>query len=491
MALGALAAGAMPPLFLVFLLVPAFTGLAWLVDASRHWRSAAAVGWWFGLGHFVAGIYWIASSFLVDAATFGWMIPFAITGLSALLAGFFAVATGLSRLLPGHGAGRALLLAACWAGLEWVRSWAFTGFPWNLVATTWVFSDAMIQGAALLGPYGLGLLTVWAAASPAYAGDGRRGGVLAVLAFLLLAVAWGGGAVRLALAGPPASDGALLRLVQPNIQQHMKWRDDLRLAHVVRQIDMSHAPPGPEGLPAAVIWSETAVPFFLAADEGLLREVAAAVPPHGLLIAGAPRGARRSDGGLTVWNSLHAINPEGRVLATADKFHLVPFGEYVPLPGILGLTKLTAGRTDFTPGDGPRTLHLPDLPPFSPLICYEIIFPAHVVDAADRPDWILNLTNDGWFGLTSGPHQHLAAARLRAVEEGLPVVRAANTGISAVIDSHGRLLAYLGLGRQGVIDAHLPPPLTATPYARFGNAVTLLLVMIALAAGAALARRPS
>ena len=479
----------MPPLFLAFLLLPAFTGLAWLVDAARNGRAAAWVGWWFGVGHFAAGTYWIAAAFLVDAATFGWMIPIAIGGLSALLACFFAAATGLCRVVGGHGPGRSLVLAACWATLEWVRSWIFTGFPWNLTATVWTGWDETTQAVALLGPYGLGLLTVWAASAPAYVGDGRCGKLMLAIAVFLMVAASAGGAIRLTLAEAAPNEGIRLRLVQPNIPQQLKWRDDLRAGHVARQVEMSRIPARQGEEPDVVIWAETAVPFLLAADPARLRAVTVAVPVGGLLITGAPR-AIRADDGLTVWNSLHAVDQGGRIAATYDKFHLVPFGEYVPFRDIIGGFKLTEGRTDFTPGVGPRTLRLPGLPPLSPLICYEVIFPAAVVDAKDRPAWILNITNDGWFGISSGPYQHLAAARLRAIEEGLPVVRVANTGISAVIDAYGHVRAHLELGTAGIIDAVLPPPLATPPlFARFGNMVTFPLIILFVTVGVVMARR--
>ncbi|MGY8992973.1 MAG: apolipoprotein N-acyltransferase [Rhodospirillales bacterium] len=488
--LGAAAAAAMPPLFLIFLLLPAFTGLAWMVDGARNGRAAAWVGWWFGAGHFAAGTCWIASAFLVDASTFGWMIPIAIGGLSALLACFFAAATGLCRMVGGHGPGRSLVLAACWATLEWVRSWIFTGFPWNLTATVWTGWDETIQAVSLLGPYGLGLLTVWAASAPAYLSDGKRGKLMLSIAIVLMGAIPAGGAIRLVLAEVAPNDGIRLRLVQPNISQQLKWRDDLRANHVARQVEMSRMLNRQEEAPDVVIWAETAVPYFLAADSIRLRAVTAAVPVGGLLITGAPRYLFADDGGLSAWNSLYALNQGGHIMATYDKFHLVPFGEYVPFRDIVGGLKLTEGRIDFSPGAGPRTLHLPGLPPVSPLICYEVIFPAAVVDVKDRPAWILNITNDGWFGISSGPYQHLAAARLRAVEEGLPVVRVANTGISAVVDAHGRVIAHLDLGTAGVIDAVLPRALATLPlFARFGNKVTFLIIIFFLVVGITLARR--
>jgi len=241
--------------------------------------------------------------------------------------------------------------------------------------------------------------------------------------------------------------------------------------------------------PTHVIWAETAVPFFLANDPVRRAFLARAVPPGGLLIVGAPRTTPAPQEPFRVWNSLEAIDGTGRIVGTYDKVHLVPFGEYVPLRVLLPFNKLTAGRTDFSAGDGRATLALAGLPPTSPLICYEVIFPGAVARRDDRPQWLLNLTNDGWFGRSSGPYQHLAAARLRTIEEGLPLVRVANGGVSAVIDAHGRTLARLGLGEAGVVDAPLPVALAPPPYARFGDLLVLAVGGVAAALGRWAGRR--
>ena len=467
------------------LLVPALTGLVWLIDAAPNRRAAFAAGWWFGIGHFASGLYWISIALLVDAAHFAWMIPFAVFGLSAFFALFTGLTAWLAAVAAPRGAGRVLAFAAAWVFQEWLRSWVLTGFPWNLIATVWVPVDSILQTAAVIGPYGLGLITVWAASSPAILADAdgssrRRvwlGAGLPVGLFLVLAAA---GGIRLASADDAHVAGVRLRLVQPAIPQELKWQDDLRERHLAAYLSLSASPtPTP---PTDVIWSETAVPFFLASDTPVRELAAAVVPKGGLLITGAPRGGREPDGTVRIWNSLLAINGDADVVGVFDKFHLVPFGEYVPLRDIINLAKITQGRVDFTSGPGPRTLRLPGLPPVSPLICYEIIFPGQVVVAEDRPAWILNLTNDGWFGNSAGPYQHFAAARLRAVEEGLPVVRVANTGISGVIDAYGRVTARLGIGEAGFLDVDLPVALPQpTPFARFGNILTAILILLAAA----------
>jgi apolipoprotein N-acyltransferase len=458
--LGAAATAALPPLHLLPLYVAAFTGLIWLIDSSRSPRAALIVGWWFGLGHFVTGLYWFAHALLTEPEKFGWLIPPAVLGISALLAVFPALAAGAARLAPA-GAPRVFGLALAWAAAEWLRSHMPGGFPWNLVAYGWTVSEPMIQSAALFGSFGLGLVTVLAAAMPStLARDGRGDGrgarrwlpTAAVAA--LVAVVWTGGAIRLSGADSGMVDGVRLRIVQPNISQPHKWKTALREELFLRHIEMSVG----DGFAdiTHVIWSETAVPYFIDEDPQRRRLIASVTPLDGVLVTGA---VRRTPPGIVpfeLWNSLYAIDDSGDVVAIYDKARLVPFGEFVPLRSILPIDKITPGSIDFSAGPGPQTISLPGLPPVSPLICYEAIFPGGVVDPDNRPEWMLNITNDAWFGISSGPYQHFASARMRAVEQGLPLVRAANTGISGVVDAWGRVVALLGLGEKGILDTGLP-----------------------------------
>jgi apolipoprotein N-acyltransferase len=479
--LGAAASGALPPVHALPLLIVAFTGLMWQIEGARRGRGAFAVGWWFGFGHFTVGLYWIAHALLVDAAKFGWLIPFAVGGLAA----GFAIYTGLVglavRLLRGRGLSGVLLLAVAWMLAEWARAHALTGFPWNLIGTAWAAIPAMMQPASLAGLYGLGFVTVAIAAMPATLA--RRGAGLSqrwigtAAAAAVLALCWSYGSVRLAAAGDDVVPGVRLRLVQPDIPQSLKWNPDLAEQHFQRVLALSHAP-GFEHR-THVIWPESAVPFTLTQNLPRRLSVATAVPPGGLVITGATRGENRN-GTIQAWNSLHAINGAGDIVATYDKFHLVPFGEYQPLRGVLPIDKITPGQIDFSPGPGPVTLALPGMPKASPLICYEIIFPAAVVSRAERPQWLLNVTNDAWFGISSGPYQHFAGARFRAVEEGLPLVRAANNGVSAIVDPYGRIITSLDLGRSGIVDGDLPRAIDAPAYARLGDLVPGLLGAIVL-----------
>jgi apolipoprotein N-acyltransferase len=372
-----------------------------------------------------------------------------------------------------------------------MRSWWLTGFPWNPIGSAWTVSDAMIQSTAVIGTYGLSLLTVAAAAMPAelVRAPGRRSRAWpAVTALALLALIWAAGAVRLAQAPTQAPvAGVWLRLVQPNIPQSLKWRRELLDQHLRQQIGMSRAPASPA--PTHVIWSEAAAPLFLAEDPQRLADVGAATPEGGVSIVGTLRRTPPGEPPVLA-NSLVAIDPGGTIVASYDKSHLVPFGEYMPLRGIVPLPAVAAGMADFAPGPGITTMRLEGLPPFSPLICYEVIFPARVASRQDRPAWLLNLTNDGWYGQSAGPYQHFALSRLRAVEEGLPLVRVANTGISGIVDAYGRIVDKLALGVGGVLDGPLPPPLpSATVYGRFGNAVPFALILLFAIAGAVLSRR--
>ncbi len=505
--LGGLASLAMPPVGAVPVLLLCFPGLLWLLDgvpagARGRW-AAFLVGWGFGFGFFVLGLYWIAFALTVDLARFFWMLPFAVAGLPAFLAIFSGLATLATALLPVRGPGRALALALLWGVAEWLRGHVLTGFPWNLMGYGWVEWPSVLQSVSVIGIYGLSLLTVAVAVLPAALLDRRRGGwsrpgaaalATGLALFVLIGAA---GAVRLAGAESATVPGVVLRLVQPNIAQTDKWTPALYVQHLLLHRDLSRAP-GPAGGPGPVthvIWPETAVPWSLDQHAEARRAIAPAAPAGGLIITGAPRAAAPGEP-EQYWNSLFAIGPDGGLAGRYDKFHLVPFGEYVPLRGLLPIERVTQGRVDFSAGPGPRTLILPGLPPVSPLICYEVIFPGAVTDRdaaalAPQPAWLLNLTNDAWYGRTAGPHQHFAIARTRAVEEGLPLVRVAGTGISGVVDAHGRITARLGLGERGVIDAPLPVALARpTLFARWGD-LAFWAIGCGLAGAAALFSRKS
>lgn len=488
---GVLATLALPPFYATPLMLPAFTCLVWLLDGVPHPRAAFALGWWFGFGYFLSGLYWIGISMTVDLAAFGWMIPFATGGLAGGLALYAGLALFAVKLSSTRGMGRIFALAAAWTIAEWLRGHLLTGFPWNLVGTAWTVADAPIQFASLVGSYGLSLVTVLVMALPAALGGPqptRRAWVPIGLSVALVAALWGGGALRLSGASDASVPGVELRLVQPNIKQEFKWDRARVRANLLKAISLSLGP-GYDKI-TDIVWPETSIgPFFLA-DEPDLRTALAKIVPHGgLLLTGSLRqeagvaapGAPAGAAEMRYFNSLMALDDQGRVVGAYDKFHLVPFGEYVPLRSVLPIAAIAHSIGDFSAGPGPRTLTLPHLPPVGPLICYEAIFPGDVAAQNPAPRWLLNITNDAWFGDSTGPYQHFESARLRAVEQGVPLVRDANTGISGIVDAYGRVRERLGLGQAGVVDGPLPVALDrATPYARFGDLGFLLLLVASL-----------
>jgi apolipoprotein N-acyltransferase len=481
--LGAFAAAALPPLHVLPLAFAAFAGLLWLLQGmggeKRPWLSAFGIGWWFGLGFHVAGLHWIANALLIEWQRVGWMIPFAVFGLSGVLAVFAGLATLATWRARAGGLAGAFFLALFWTLAEIARGTLFTGFPWNLIATAWAETETILQLASIFGAYGLSALSVALFALPA---TWRARPVLAGAGAFVLAA--GFGVWRLAENPTVYVPDVRLRLVQPVVPQALKWDPDAREANLARTIALSRA----EGFDTRthVIWGETATGFAMWGDHPRLverrRQIAQAAPPGGVLIAGAIRVENDATGAVQAWNSAQAIDEAGAMLANYDKFHLVPFGEYVPFRNILPIDKVVPGTLDFGAGAGPATIAIPGLPPVAPSICYEIIFPGRVGAPSTRPGMILNLTNDSWFGYSAGPFQHFAAARLRAVEEGLPVVRVAGGGISGTIDPHGRIVARLGLERLGVVDSGLPAAVAPTPFLRFGTPIVAgVLALLGLA----------
>lgn len=476
---GVAAALAMPPLFWLPLAVVGMVVFVWLWDAAPDPRSALLRGWIWGFGHFAVGSYWIVEAFFVPPADFKLVGPPIVLGLAVVLGFFPGVAAGSARwlalrfpVLQGRYR-RLVLLALAWTVAEWLRGHIFTGYPWNPLGHVWAFSAPLLQAAAAVGVYGLGTLSFLVLAALA---AGWRAAVAAVLAVGLA------GALGIAVMAPVGDDAGrpILRIVQPNTPQAEKWRPGAVERQIGKLIGLSRRP-GFERL-SAVIWPETAIPFVVDPASPALPTLSAAAPPGGYLLTGAIRGTERRDDG--VWNSLLAIVRPGTIVAHYDKVHLVPLGEYIPFHKEMAPVAGLIGRGSFEVGRSHVTLDLPGLPSFSPLICYEVIFPAAVTGPGPRPHWLLNITNDAWFGVSSGPYQHLTSARLRAVEEGLPMLRSANTGVSAVIDAYGRVLSRLDIDQQGIIDVALPPPRAATPYARWHDwtllALLLFLAMFAL-----------
>lgn len=484
---GLLSALAFPPFGLLFFLPPALMVFLAVVSRAKTAKQASWSGWFYGLGFFTLSLYWVGEAFLVDSARHGGLMPFALLALCSGMALFFmgvsVLTWGLKALFRLDDLSVLFAFAGCWILFEWLRSWVLTGFPWNLMGQVWVAVPEILQFGSVFGVWGLSAVTVLAFSVPwvfLYSCFVRRSFGLELGVFVLLWGAfgviylWGGLRLETAPTGPDAFHQKIVRVVQPNILQREKWVPELRRGHLVNQIALSIEGQKPD----LVIWPETAVPYVLAHNSTLKQFVARAVPESGYLLTGAPRyelrrGAVDSE---RFYNSLYILNRKGDILDSYDKAHLVPFGEYTPW----GLGKLTSfGQGNFTPGPGPQTLSAPGIPAFSPLICYEIIFPGAVVAQTNRPQWLLNITNDAWFGRSSGPWQHLSMSQLRAVEEGLPVLRAANTGISAAIDGYGRILQHYPLSERGYFDQKLPRPVDQrTIFSVVGNYSVALLVII-------------
>ncbi|MFX0543793.1 apolipoprotein N-acyltransferase [Roseovarius sp. S1116L3] len=472
---GALTVLTFPP-FSILALVPVAYSALFVILAKVSVGHALLIGWAFGLGQFGFGISWISESFYVEADRFGALAIPAVAGLSAGLAIFPAIAASLfaavSRRKVLTGVIACLLLATSWTLAEWLRGHILTGLPWNLAGYAVVDYAALRQPAAWVGSYGLSFLIIFVSALPgaAFIAVGKQRGAIFLGALACLAVIWGAGALRFQTEVPPPP-GIDLRLVQGNVPQKEKWAPENREATLARYLEMSSRP----GNVDVLLWPETAFPGFLDEDAEARARIADALPEGTALLTGVPDRVSTEDGTF-YFNTVQALDDTAKILDGYAKHHLVPFGEYVPLRGWLPIERLTQGMGDFTPGPGPRTLALPVAPLVGVAICYEIIFPGHVVDDLFRPDWIFNATNDAWFGTSIGPEQHLASARMRAVEEGLPIVRAANTGISAIIDASGEVLARLDTGETGILDAGLPAARPPTPYGRLGDWALLALI---------------
>ena len=475
MAWGALAALALPPVHAIpvlWLVVPVLLGL---VGAQPGRWGAFRVGFWFGFGHHLVGLYWITEAILIEAARYWWLVPLAVPALSAVMAVFIAGACAVARWLPA-GWARVAGLVGAWGVAELARQFVATGFPWNPWGSVWavpgVVGDVMLQPAAFVGVHGLTLATLALAATPAL---GRR----AVAGGLVVLVAWAGFGVWRLGGEAGAAPGVSVVLVQGNVEQGQKWDRGLMAAIFERYLTLTQGAVGAVQGNAVVVWPETASPYLLDRD-ATARAMIAQAGQRGDGGVPALIGSVRFDEARRPYNSLVALDGAGVPVAIYDKWHLVPFGEYqpkwLPLP-------VEFGPSGFAAGPGPRTLRVPGVPPVGPLICYEVIFSGVVVDRADRPAWLVTVTNDAWFGNSTGPRQHLAAARLRAVEEGLPIMRAANTGISAGYDAFGRELGRIGMGVSGTLVLALPGALGPTIFARFGLLMPVGLTVLALGLG--------
>lgn len=507
---GAVGALAMAPFNLLPVLAISMTAAVWLIDGcaevrakqARRWLHmglpipawrAFGAGWWWGFGYFVAGLWWLGAAFLVEADEFAWALPLGVAGLPAGLAIFPALGFMLARLIWPGGAARLFALTAGLSLAEWLRGHVLTGFPWNAFGMALGGNIVTAQLGCVVGLYGLTIAAILIFSTPAVLGDkppARRAFlgmpppiVAAGLAFAAIA---GFGALRLASAEQGTVAGVRLRIMQPNLAQDEKFRPENRGQILAHYLALSVGEVGKErrGLDgvSVLIWPESAFPFILSRAPWALAEIGAVLPQETVLVTGAARQDERANSGRAKYfNAVQVVTSGGHIIDSYDKVHLVPFGEYLPFQNFFdhfGLRQFVHIPGGFEAGSKRRPLIVPGLPPVVPLVCYEAIFPGEVVpkDAApENPGVLLNVTNDGWFGVTTGPYQHFAQARLRAIEEGLPLIRAANTGISAIVDPYGRVLAELPLGAEGILDGPLPRQIAAPLFARFPFAGMLLL----------------
>jgi apolipoprotein N-acyltransferase len=493
LAAGAAGALAFPP----FGILPGIAGfglLMRLLDDSRAVgdRRAALIGWLAGLSYFLISTWWVGEAFLVDVAAHGWQAPFAVLLLGGGLGLIWsAAALVYRRIAPSSGA-RLLVFAFVFSGAEWLRGHILTGFPWDLPGEVFRAGSALSQGAAVFGAYGMTFLTLLIGGSagligwPLPRGD-RVGLALGATVFLAL---YGWGALRLSSALPLGreADGVRVRIVQADIPQTEKWSQEALQSIVLNYTSLTAAPAPRQ--PDVVIWPEGAVPLtvndLMSPEAWTSQAVLGALRPGQFLVFGSTRlePAPSSGGRPRYFNSLIAMRRTAtgaERVGVYDKHHLVPFGEYMPFDALstrLGLKALAHVYDGFTSGPRPEPLETPVLGRFQPLICYESLFPSTFALSGARPEWIVNVSNDAWFGDTSGPWQHLNLASYRAIEEGLPLVRATPTGVSAMIDGYGRPLAELPIGRRGVLDIGLPKALPPTLYTRWRDWPFLAFLII-------------
>ena len=466
---GLLAALAFEPINLVLVFWLAFPALLLQMQSTKSWRGAFWLGWSFAVGLLTPNLYWIAGALFVDIKYFWWALPIAVLGLPAFFALYYGTAAALARhFFKLDRAEGALAFALLWFLADYTRGHLFTGFPWDLIGYGWSAYNPMLQITGVIGIYGLTLLTLVLACLPAW----RLRSAL-MIGFVVIGSLAGWGEWRLQQAPTGTVPDVRLRLIQANVNQTTKWLDDRREQNFKALLDLSFAPA--DKAYTHIIWPETASAYYLAEDTPHRQQLAALLPSGTQLITGVVRRQHNSSAPSNYYNSLIAVDDKANVVAGYDKFHLVPWGEYIPLRHWLPVKALTAMGSDFTPGDGLRTLHMRGLPPFSPLICYEAVFPGEVADRsennpAEKPQFMLNLTNDAWYEHTTGPLQHFAVVKVRAIEEGLPLVRVANKGLVGVVDAYGRIQSLLGYDQPNYIDSDLPlPSAEITLFNRYGD----------------------
>jgi len=513
-AAGAIAATSAPPLFFLPALFLALPVWIWALDGAerkptvlgRIFGPAFAIGFAFGLGYFTVALHWFGAAFLQQGGIFLILMPFAIVGAAAIVACFWGLGSAFAHLMWSHGWFRIVPFTACLALGEWARGHLFTGLPYDLVGYALTGSDQLMQLASIGGVYGLTLLAILLATTPAliWPAD-RRGWAPRVLPFSLamaaLALQVGFGYWRLANIPVVPRPDIKVRMVQPMVLDHADWSQGDPAEIIGQLIDLSStkltpSDPGLDGI-TAVVWPESVFPFFLSSYPDALARIARMLPDDTVLLTGTPREPIDDQGNPIPdnpgFNSILAIDTNGEVVASYDKSHLVPIGEYLPFQQfwrMFGINQFVPGTNGWAPGDGRRLMQVPGLPSFLALICYEAAFSGDVGDPANA-EFILNVTNDAWFDGSVGPALFAQHARLRSVETGLPMLRAANTGETFATDPLGRITASLAPGQSGVLDVVPTQKLAGgTIFTRLGDWPFLLLVALGLGASVLVARRP-
>lgn len=464
---------AMPPVgafYILLICVPAFI---LLTESSKTKLETFLTGWSFGAGYFISGLYWVSMALFVDIAIWWWVLPFSLILGPTLLGIYFGIIPLISWRYKANKLAYITITITAWAFIEYIRGWVFTGFPWNLAGYTWHLSLPIMQINAYIGIYGLTLLTLLWASTPIIPNKTVRN--ILIASFIIASIT---GLMRL-YANPTAPSGQNVRIVQANIEQKLKWDKETILSNFKQHIDLTSTPSAnPIDF---VVWPETAIITNNYNEKDTLDIIAKSLPNNSTGIIGSLNTQYKFKT-TEYFNAITFINKKGDVIGRYNKHHLVPFGEYIPYRDFLNLTPIAAGISmigDFTRGKGILTIDIKDKPNPSPLICYEGIFPHKVaLQGENRPEWLVNVTNDAWYGHTAGPYQHFEITRVRAIEEGLPLVRAANTGISATIDPLGRVIGSKKLGKKGVVDTILPKPLSPTPYSKYGDSIFLTLILL-------------
>lgn len=493
-AFGLLAALAFPPFNAIPVLWLSFPGLVVLLgggkerrfhpgfrrdDEKRKTARAFLIGWCFAFGFLLVSLYWIAGALFVEIGTFWWVLPFAVAGLPALFALYYGIAASAAARWGLDNVSGVFFFALCWWLADIARAHLFTGFPWDMVGYAWGDILSVLQITSVVGIEGLTLLTLLLAVLPAafFMMEKKKAALWFLSGVLLFSGIGLWGAQRIQNAPEAFVPDVRLRLVQPNIDQKQKWQEDQRYLNLEKLLELSFAAPGEKPL-THIIWPETATAFYLTERPDIRLKIAALMPKESVLLTGVVRRQQDEGGALRYYNSLVVMDSMGRIIGGYDKHHLVPFGEFMPLRSILPFRVITAMGKDFTSGDGVRSLRAPGLPSFGPLVCYEAIFSGEVASKEDPPQFLLNVTNDAWYKGTIGPAQHFSIVRVRAIEEGRPLVRVANGGVSATVDPYGKIVASTGEANAAFIDSPLPKPLPdGTIKGKQGDRASWLMAM--------------